>query len=76
MMLWYHAVVLLLYLLYASNKSIPYFGRNSKMNTIQKSEAIKAGLRKGFQEGSSKMAHQKCYGYEVGSDGGTDGESR
>ena len=39
------------------------------MNVIQKSEAIKAGLRKGFQDGSSKMAHRKCYGYEVGDDG-------
>ena len=26
------------------------------MNVIQKSEAIKNGLRKGFQNGSSKMA--------------------
>ena len=39
------------------------------MNMIQKSEAIKSGLRKGFQDGSSKMAKRKCYGYEVGSDG-------
>ena len=39
------------------------------MNAIQKSEAIKAGLRKGFQDGSSKMARRKCYGYEVGPDG-------
>lgn len=39
------------------------------MNVIQKSEAIKAGLRKGFQDGSSKMARRKCYGYEVGFDG-------
>ena len=39
------------------------------MNTIQKSEAIKNGIRKGFQDGSSKMAKRKCYGYEVGSDG-------
>ena len=39
------------------------------MNTIQKSEAIKNGLRKGFQDGNSKMARRKCYGYEVGSDG-------
>lgn len=39
------------------------------MNTIQKSEAIKASLRKGFQDGSSKMARRKCYGYEVGPDG-------
>lgn len=39
------------------------------MNSIQKSEAIKKGLRKGFQDGSSKMARRKCYGYEVGPDG-------
>ena len=39
------------------------------MNMIQKSEAIKAGLRKGFQDGSSKMARRKCYGYEVGLNG-------
>ena len=39
------------------------------MNVIQKSEAIKNGLRKGFQDGSSKMAKRKCYGYEVSSDG-------
>ena len=39
------------------------------MNTIQKSEAIKNSLRNGFQDGSSKMAKRKCYGYEVGSDG-------
>ena len=39
------------------------------MNSIQKSEAIKKGLRKGFQDGSSKMARRKCYGYEVGSNG-------
>ena len=39
------------------------------MNVVQKSEAIKNGLRKGFQDGSSKMAHRKYYGYGVGSDG-------
>ena len=39
------------------------------MNVIEQSEAIKLGLRKGFQDGSSKMARRKCYGYEVGSDG-------
>ena len=39
------------------------------MNTIQKSETIKNCLRKGFQDGSSKMAKRKCYGYDVGSDG-------
>ncbi len=39
------------------------------MNTIQKSEAIKNGLRKRFQDGSSKVAKRRCYGYELGSDG-------
>ena len=39
------------------------------MNSIQKSEAIKNGLRKGFQDGSSKMAKRKCYGYTIDSDG-------
>ena len=39
------------------------------MNIVQKSEAIKNGLRKSFQDGSSKMAHRKCYGYEVGLNG-------
>ena len=38
------------------------------MNVIQKSKAIKVGLRKGFQDGSSKMARRKCYGYKVGPD--------
>jgi hypothetical protein len=39
------------------------------MNAIQKSEAIKASLRKGFQDGSSKMAKRKCYGYTLSSNG-------
>ena len=39
------------------------------MNVIQKSEAIKSSLRKGFQDGSSQMARRKCYGYEVGPNG-------
>ena len=30
------------------------------MNVIQKSEAIKTSLRKGFQDGSSKMAKRRC----------------
>ena len=38
------------------------------MNAIEKSEAIRAGLRKGFQDGTSKMALRKCYGYDVGTD--------
>ncbi len=39
------------------------------MNVIQKSEAIKNGLRRGFQDGSSKMVKRKCYGYTINSDG-------
>ena len=39
------------------------------MNVVQKSDAIKASLRKSFQDGSSKMARRKCYGYEVAPDG-------
>ena len=39
------------------------------MNVIQKSEAIKTGLQKGFQDGSSKMAKRKCYGYNINPDG-------
>ena len=39
------------------------------MNIIEKSEPIRAGLRKGFQDGTSKMAQRKCYGYDVGSGG-------
>ena len=39
------------------------------MNAFQKSESIKAGLRKGFQDGSSKMAKRRCYGYKTAPDG-------
>ena len=39
------------------------------MNIIQQSEAIRAGLRKGFQDGTSKMAQRRCYGYDTGPDG-------
>ena len=39
------------------------------MNAFEKSEAIKASLRKGFQDGSSKMAKRRCYGYDAASDG-------
>lgn len=39
------------------------------MNAFEKSESIKASLRQGFQDGSSKMAKRKSYGYTVGSDG-------
>lgn len=39
------------------------------MNSYQKSESIKAGIRKGFQDGSSKMARRRCYGYKTAPDG-------
>ncbi len=39
------------------------------MNEFKKSESIKAGLRKGFQDGSSKMAKRRCYGYKLNPDG-------
>lgn len=46
-----------------------YSWRKIIVNVIQKSEAIKVGLRKGFQNGSSKMARRKCYGYMISSNG-------
>ncbi len=39
------------------------------MNIIEKSVFIRAGLRKGFQDGTSKMAQRRCYGYDTGPDG-------
>ena len=39
------------------------------MNRIKHSEDIKAGLRQGFQDGTSKLAQRKCYGYELNADG-------
>lgn len=33
------------------------------MKSIEKSKSICAGLRKGFQDGTSKMVQRKCYGY-------------
>ncbi|MFG6350169.1 MAG: recombinase family protein [Oscillospiraceae bacterium] len=39
------------------------------MNAIEKSKAIRTGLRKGFQDGTSKMAQRKCYGYDTDPDG-------
>ena len=39
------------------------------MSIIEKSESIRAGLRKGFQDGTSKMARRKCYGYNTDPDG-------
>ena len=39
------------------------------MKAFEKSESIKTSLRQGFQDGSSKMAKRKCYGYTVDSDG-------
>jgi len=39
------------------------------MNIIEKSESIRAGLRKGFQDGTSKLAQRRCYGYNTDPDG-------
>lgn len=39
------------------------------MDSIQKSQVIKDGLRRGFQEGTSKMARRRCYGYDIGPNG-------
>lgn len=39
------------------------------MNGIKKGESIRTGLQKGFRDGTSKMAHRRCYGYNVGSGG-------
>ncbi len=39
------------------------------MNRIEKGVSIKTGLRKGFQDGSSKMARRRCYGYSTTPDG-------
>lgn len=35
------------------------------MKTFEKSELIKAGIRKSFQTGNSKLARRKCYGYNI-----------
>jgi len=39
------------------------------MNIIEKSESIRVGLRKGFRDGTSKLAQRRCYGYDTGLDG-------
>ncbi len=39
------------------------------MKNIEKSKSIRDGLRKGFRDGTSKMAQRRCYGYDTGSDG-------
>lgn len=39
------------------------------MSFFQKSEFIKERVQKGFQDGSSKTAKRKCYGYNVDSHG-------
>ena len=39
------------------------------MNVIKRSEAIRSGLQRGFQDGTSKLTRRKCFGYDVGPDG-------
>ena len=46
-----------------------FYERGFQVNIIEKSEAIRAGLRKGFREGTSKIAQRKYYGYDIGPDG-------
>ena len=36
---------------------------------IEKSKSIRDSLRKGFRDGTSKMAQRRCYGYDIGSGG-------
>lgn len=43
--------------------------KQSEMTVIQKSNAIKAGPQRGFQNGNFKVARGKCYGYTVSSNG-------
>ena len=39
------------------------------MKCYDKSELIKAGIREGFRNGSSKYAARRCYGYDTTYDG-------
>lgn len=45
------------------------FEEDNLMNSIQKSESIKASLRDGFRTGTSKLAQRRCYGYDVDANG-------
>ena len=38
-------------------------------NSVQHSEEIKAGLRRSFADGTSRLARRKCYGYDISADG-------
>lgn len=35
---------------------------------IEKSKSIRAGLQKGFKDGTSKIAQRTCYGYDINPD--------
>lgn len=39
------------------------------MDSIQKSQVITDGLRRGFQDDTSKMAQRRCSGYDIGLSG-------
>ena len=39
------------------------------MNAIKRSEAIRSGLQRGFQDGTSELTRRKCFGYDVDPDG-------
>lgn len=45
------------------------FEEDNQMNSIQKSESIKASLRDGFRTGTSKLTQRRCYGYDVDANG-------
>ena len=39
------------------------------MKSIKKSKSIRAGLQKGFRDGTFKMPQRRCYGYDTVLDG-------
>lgn len=39
------------------------------MRDIVKGKSIRTGLRKGFQNGTSKIAQRRCYGYDANANG-------
>jgi len=67
---------------FSSNKSIKFLSHSDfrhcgshfvkgsvSMNIIEKGESIRTDLRKGFQDGTSKMAQRRCYGYDTDANG-------
>ena len=47
-----------------------YFMKGAiSMKSIKKSKSIRAGLQKGFRDGTFKMPQRRCYGYDTVLDG-------